>query len=95
MVKPVHTFSVIPKLPASLERLRELAYNLRWSWNHDTLALFQRLDSALWEKSGHNPVRMLGIADQKCLEEAAADESFLVRASKAVSAASMPLLMAR
>jgi starch phosphorylase len=76
-MKPVHTFTVIPKLPASLERLRDLAYNLRWSWNHETIELFRRLDSDLWEESGHNPVRMLGTLNQKRLEEAAADESFL------------------
>ena len=76
-MKPVHTYTVIPRLPASLERLRELAYNVRWSWNHDTIALFRRLDSDLWETSGHNPVRMLGSVDQKRLEDAAADESFL------------------
>jgi starch phosphorylase len=76
-IKPVHTFTIIPKLPSSLERLRELAYNLRWSWNHDTIALFRRLDSDVWESSGHNPVRMLGTIDQKRLEEAAANESFV------------------
>jgi glycogen phosphorylase len=76
-MKPVHMFTVIPQLPQSLERLRELAYNLRWAWNHDTIALFRRIDSDLWETSGHNPVRMLGILDQKRLEEAAVDESFL------------------
>jgi glycogen phosphorylase len=76
-MKPVHIFNVVPRLPESLERLRELAYNLRWSWDHDTIALFRRLDSDLWEKSGHNPVRMLGIIDQNRLEEAAADDSFL------------------
>jgi len=76
-IKPSHTFTIIPKLPPSLERLRDLAYNLRWSWNHDTIALFRRLDSDLWETSGHNPVRMLGIIDQRRLEDAAANESFV------------------
>src|SRR5512139_1871870 len=76
-MKPAFTFTVIPRLPASLERLRELAYNIRWAWNHDTIALFRRLDSDLWETSGHNPVRMLGTIDQKRLEEAEANESFV------------------
>lgn len=76
-MKPVHTFTVIPKLPAALERLRELAYNVRWAWNHDTIELFRRLDSDLWETSGHNPVRMIGTINQQRLEEAAADDSFL------------------
>jgi len=83
-MKPVHIFTVVPRLPASLERLRELAYNLRWSWNHDTIALFRRLDSDLWETSGHNPVRMLGIIDQKRLEEVAADDSFLAHFERVV-----------
>ena len=76
-IKAAHTFTIIPRLPASIERLRDLAYNLRWSWNHDTIALFRRIDSDLWESSGHNPVRMLGLIDQKHLEDAAANESFV------------------
>ena len=84
-MKPVHTFTVIPKLPDSLERLRELAHNLRWSWNHDTIALFRRLDSGLWEKSGHNPVQMLGTINQKQLEEAAADDSFIAHFERVIS----------
>jgi glycogen phosphorylase len=76
-MKPIQTFSVIPSLPAPLERLRELAYNLRWAWNHDTIELFRRLDSELWESTDHNPVLMLGSIEQQRLESAAADESFL------------------
>jgi len=83
-MKPVHTFTVIPHLPETLERLRELAYNLRWSWNHDTIQLFRRLDSDLWESSAHNPVRMLGSLDQKRLEEAAVDESFLAHFERVI-----------
>ena len=59
-MKPVQVFQVIPSLPAPLEGLRQLAYNLRWAWDHDTIELFRRLDSDLWESTGHNPVLMLG-----------------------------------
>ena len=76
-MKPVRVFHVIPSLPEPLEPLREIAYNLRWSWDHDTIALFRRLDSDLWESSGHNPVYMLGNIDQMRLVAAAADDSFL------------------
>ncbi len=76
-MKPVRTFTVAPKLPPALARLRDLAYNLRWAWNHDAIALFRRLDRELWETSGHNPVLMLGTIDQELLEAAAADEGFL------------------
>lgn len=76
-MKPIGTFTVVPALPVALERLRDLAFNLRWAWNHDTIELFRRLDSDLWESSGHNPVLMLGAIDQTQLEAAAADEGFL------------------
>jgi len=77
MMKPVRTFTVTPSLPAPLERLRDLAYNLRWAWNHDIIELFRRLDSDLWETTGHNPVLMLGTIDQARLEAVAADDGFL------------------
>lgn len=76
-MKPVHTFHVAPSLPGPLEALRPLTYNLRWAWDHDTIELFRRLDSDLWEATGHNPVLLLGTVDQSKLEAAAHDESFL------------------
>src|ERR1035437_6271894 len=83
-MKPVHVFNVIPSLPAALEGLRQLAYNLRWAWNHDTIELFRRLDSDLWESTKHNPVLMLGTIDQAQLEAAAKDESFLAQLDRLV-----------
>ena len=68
---------MIPSLPEPLEHLREIAYNLRWAWDHDSIELFRRLDSDLWETTGHNPVRLLGSIDQARLVAAAADDSFL------------------
>ncbi len=76
-MKPIRTFTVIPSLPAPLERLRDLVYNLRWAWNHETIELFRQLDTDLWETTGHNPALMLGTIDQARLEAAAADEGFL------------------
>ncbi len=75
-MKPIRTFSIIPSLPEPLEPLRELAYNLRWAWNHDTIELFRRLDSDLWETSDHNPMLMLGVIDQQRLEAAVEDAGF-------------------
>ena len=43
-MRPIYTFAVTPRLPAPLEPLRELAYNLRWSWDHDTVELFRLAD---------------------------------------------------
>ncbi len=77
MVKPVAIVSVVPNLPEPLQRLQELAYNLRWAWNHETIALFRRLDRELWENTGHNPIAMLGEIGQERLEAACADAAFM------------------
>ena len=83
-MRPVQVFQVIPSLPAPLEGLRQLAHNLRWAWDHDTIELFRRLDSELWEATGHNPVLMLGSVDQGELEAAAKDEAFLAHLDRKV-----------
>jgi starch phosphorylase len=83
-MKPVRVFRVTPSLPAPLEGIRTLAYNLRWAWDHNTIELFRRLDSDLWESTGHNPVRMLGAISQTQLEAAAKDESFLAHLERTV-----------
>ena len=76
-MRPVQTFSIIPHLPAEIEPLLTLAYNLRWCWSHETIELFRRLDRDLWETAGHNPVLLLGTIEQQKLEAAARDEAFL------------------
>jgi starch phosphorylase len=48
--------SVFPKLPASIERLQELAFNLWWSWDTEAQALFSAVDPQQWEAVNHNPV---------------------------------------
>ena len=76
-MKPIRTYTVVPTLPPRLGRLRDLAYNLRWAWDHATIELFRRLDRELWEATGHNPVLLLGRVDQGRLDAAARDEGFL------------------
>jgi starch phosphorylase len=76
-MRPSHTFRVIPSLPEKLERLRDLAHNLWWAWNHEAIELFRRLDRDLWENTGHNPVLLLGTIRQERLEQVAEDDGFL------------------
>src|SRR6185503_12862321 len=76
-MRSLRRFVVSPALPARLEPLRELAYNLWWSWNHDAEDLFSRLDPALWEKTRRNPVALLGLVDQRLLEAAAKNDAYL------------------
>jgi len=75
--KPIHIFAITPALPEPLKPLWDLAYNLRWAWKHDIIELFLRLDSDLWEKTGHNPVLMLGTIDQARLDAVANDVGFM------------------
>jgi len=81
-MRPSQTFRVIPSLPAKLERMRELGYNLWWTWNHEAIDLFRRLDRDLWESSGHSPVLMLGTIRQERLEQVAEDDGFLAHLNR-------------
>ena len=38
------TYNVVPKLPAELEPLREMVYNLWWTWEPSARKLFRHLD---------------------------------------------------
>jgi starch phosphorylase len=82
IVRPSHTYRVIPSLPAKLERLRELACNLWWCWNHEAIELFRRLDRDLWESTGHNPVLMLGTIRQERLEQMSEDDGFMAHCDR-------------
>lgn len=76
----LHTYTVTPTLPARLAGLRELAYNLRWSWHHDTRDLFLEVGGQdLWEDTDRNPARLLGLVAQDRLNELASDTGFLER----------------
>jgi len=77
MLHPYHTFTVVPSIPGRLAPLRDLAYNLWWTWNLEAVDLFRRLDRDLWEESDHNPVLILGTVKQDRLAEAANDDGFI------------------
>jgi glycogen phosphorylase len=82
-VQPLQELLVRPAIPASLDRLLELGYNLVWSWDHSIRALFRRLDPVLWKECNHNPIKMLGMLPQPALDAAAADARYLAMYEKA------------
>lgn len=57
------------------EALRELALDLRWSFNHSADHLWERLDPELWELT-HNPWIILQTISQEKLASVAADPDF-------------------
>ncbi|VTS08724.1 alpha-glucan family phosphorylase [Tuwongella immobilis] len=75
--RPIRTFTVLPFLPARLQPLQKLAYNLWWSWHSEAVALFRRIDPDLFEALDHSPIRLLGATDQSRFEELAKDDGFI------------------
>ncbi len=71
------TFTAVANLPPKITRLRELSYNLWWSWNPRALELFSALDPKLWEEMGNNPVRMLETVSPERLLEASENMSYM------------------
>src|SRR5262249_30903564 len=42
-----------------VDKLRELARNLWWTWQPNVISLFRELDPALWRATDHNPIVFL------------------------------------
>jgi len=71
------TFTAVANLPPKISRLRELAYNLWWTWNPRARELFSALDPKLWAVMDNNPVRMLETVSSDRLLEASRNASYL------------------
>lgn len=64
-------------LPKRIARLGELATNLWWSWHPEASHVFGRLDYDLWERLGHNPIRLLNEVGRARLDQLAKDKEYL------------------
>ena len=56
-----------------VDKLRELARNLWWTWQPNMLSLFRELDPALWRRVDHNPVEFLKLLPVDQIERRAAE----------------------
>jgi starch phosphorylase len=65
------------RLPEELGPLQDLAFNLRWSWDHRTRDLFRWVDPQIWELTFHDPVRLLSLVGRQRLEQLGADPAFM------------------
>jgi len=83
-VPKIHQFSVHPEIPPRLSGLKELALNLRWTWDTRAYAVFQHLDPEMLEKCGGNPVLLLRRISKDRLEAAAGDSAFLTQLDEAL-----------
>ena len=68
-------FSLLPTEIEGFDSLAELALNLRWSWNHATDNIWERLEPKLWEIT-HNPWVVLQTVSRERIESVLADPVF-------------------
>lgn len=73
-------------LPQNLSRLRDLAYNLWWTWNPLARQLFEAIDSATWERVNHNPLKLLRDVNASSLDALSRDSNYLARYDAVVAA---------
>ena len=66
------------QVPERIGRLKDLVYNLWWSWHPEARALFKEIDRNLWRTTYHNPVLLLQKSLPR-LNALAQDEGFLSR----------------
>ncbi len=85
-MKILGRMAVFPVIPTRINRLHELAYNLWWSWNAQAQDLYRTIDTDLWERSGHNPVRLLREVAPERLNALATDRTFLAQYDAVISA---------
>lgn len=64
------------RLPPDVERLRDLAYNLRWTWNPKARRLFAAIDRGDWARY-RNPVQLLLNVKPDHWEGLFQDEAFM------------------
>lgn len=64
-------------LPRRIQRLGELVYNLWWTWRPDAQGLFALIDSSLWERLDHNPVRFLRQVERAALNAVTHNKKYM------------------
>lgn len=72
------------RLPQSLHRLADLAYNYWWSWHSEAVALFSTLDPAAWERYAHNPVILLESLGFDRLTQMTCDPQYMDKFSRVI-----------
>lgn len=73
------TIKVESTLPDRIAGLRDLAYNLWWSWNEEAVELFKDVDSKIFEEVEFNPVMLLNRVSLDRYKHLIKDDAFLSR----------------
>ncbi|MHB8717783.1 MAG: alpha-glucan family phosphorylase [Candidatus Dormibacteria bacterium] len=72
------------RLPEPLAALARLAYDYRWSWTPGGAGVFRSIDPLRWDRSSHNPIRLLLDASAAQLDRAASDPTLLAAVHRLV-----------
>ncbi len=67
------------KFPKELSPLLDIAYNLWWCWSTDAMGLFESINPAAWEKSGHSPIEVLSTLNEQACTRLMNDTLFMSR----------------
>src|SRR4051794_2693612 len=73
---------VVAGIDDVITRVRALAMNLWWTWNHDAQRLFESIDPPLWKATNQNPLktlRLLAPERRAAIENDAAFAAHLAR----------------
>ncbi|MCI0638212.1 MAG: alpha-glucan family phosphorylase [Gemmataceae bacterium] len=84
--RPLRTFTVLPFLPARLQGLQQLAYNMWWCWNHEAVSLFRRIDEDAFLTLENSPVKLLATVSQERYEQLVHDDGFVAHMDRVVHA---------
>jgi len=68
-------YGLLPTDVEGFDSLAELAFDMRWSWNHYADEVWRLLDPALWEQT-HNPWVVLQTVSRDKLRQVSADPAF-------------------
>lgn len=68
---------VMSELPDCVKKLEDIANNLWWSWNVDSLKLFKMIDDNLWVKVKNNPVKFLQEVSHSKVDKACSNPEFM------------------
>jgi len=71
------------QLPESISKLKDLAYNLWFSWNPDVRDLYREIDDDIWDSCGRNPVKFLESVKVAKVQAKSKDPDFIEKVNTA------------
>ncbi len=74
--------NVRAKLPANLDKLQEIAYNLWWVWNSEGKNIFRAIDNDAWHRAQSNPIMLLNTISYERMLELSNDAEFMKQLDK-------------